>query len=72
MLWDEEQAWLQYTNTKRDKMNVMSFIERLFWTIIWVLVALFIGVWLLRMLGGLPDGLGSFFQNWGRGLEYQS
>jgi hypothetical protein len=49
---------------------MINLIERLFWTVIWVLVTLFIGVWILRMLGGLPDGIGQFFQNWGKGLEY--
>jgi putative flippase GtrA len=72
VLWDEEQAWIEHTNRQRDTRRHMHFIERLFFTIVWVLVALFLGVWILRQLSQLPNGIGQFFSGWGHGLEFQS
>lgn len=48
----------------------MAFIERLFWTVVWIGVGLVILVWLLHLASNLPGGLGNFFNAWGKAIEY--
>ena len=49
---------------------MMAFIERFFWTMIWVIAALIVGVWLLHAISNAPGWLGNIGDWIGKKIEY--
>lgn len=50
---------------------MMKFIEQLFWTIVWVFLALIIGMWLLHTISGMNGAIGNLADWIGRtAVEY--
>ena len=49
---------------------MMKFIEQLFWTIVWVFLALIVGTYLLHLLAGMNGWIGNIADWIGRKAEY--
>lgn len=49
---------------------MMKFIEQLFWTIVWVFLALIIGMWLLHTFSGMNGFIGNIADWIGTKAEY--
>ena len=68
IIWDSELG--DFVVRKERHMNIMRFIEQLFWTIVWVFLALIVGMWILHTISGMNGVVGNIADWIGSRSEY--
>lgn len=68
IIWDSELG--DFVVRKEQHMNIMRFIEQLFWTIVWVFLALIVGMWILHTISGMNGVVGNIADWIGSRSEY--